>query len=221
MPTTVPDPLSYAARAAHDVGLAAWLGGAMFGKFAHNPSLTRISLHTERGATANAAWNGYNAINAAGLGAAALGWGASRLTETADANLTSTEQQLSRAKDVLMGVSVVTGLLSGIQAARLAKQAPDGAVPMETGTVPAPETPRSAARIQRSLGILGTLNIAAGVGLVTINAVLAQTSHSHPAKRRALTRSSTPGGSSASPLWLAPAVTTVLAAVDEARRRSS
>lgn len=37
MPTTVPDSFANVARAAHDVGLAAWLGGAMFGKFAHHP----------------------------------------------------------------------------------------------------------------------------------------------------------------------------------------
>lgn len=189
MPMTVPDPVAYVTRAAHDVGLAAWLGGAMFGKFAHNPSLTRITAHGERGATANAAWNGYNAINAAGLAAAAFGWGTSRLTETADPNLTGTEQTLSHVKDVLMGASLVTGVVSAVQGARLAKQGPDGVVPMETGTVPAPETPPAAARIQRSLGVLGTLNIAAGVGVVAVNAVLAQIAHSHPAKRRAFTRS--------------------------------
>jgi hypothetical protein len=218
---TVPDSLTYAGRAAHDVGLAAWLGGAMYGKFAHNPSLKRISVHSERGAVANAAWNGYNTINIAGLSAAALVWGVSRVTETADLNLTSTEEKLSQAQDVLMGVSVLTGVLSAVQGARLAKQGPDGAVPVETGTVPAPETPPAAAKIQRSLGLLGNVNIAAGVGLVAANAVLAQVSHSHPAKRRALTRSSTPGDSSASPLWLAPAVSTLVAVVDEARRRRS
>jgi hypothetical protein len=74
-------------RAAHDVGLAAWLGGVIFGKFAHNPSLEKISNHAERGSVSNAAWNGYNPINAAGLGAAALGWGAARLTETKSVRL--------------------------------------------------------------------------------------------------------------------------------------
>ncbi len=221
MPMTVPDPVANITRAAHDVGLAAWLGGAMFGKFAHNPSLTRISVRAERGATANAAWNGYNLINTAGLAAAGLGWGAARLTEASNPNLTPTERTLSQAKDVLMGVSVLTGILNGIQGARLAKQAPGGAVPIETGTVPAPETPPTAARIQRSLGVLGNVNIVAGVALVTVNAVLAQTNHSHPAKRRALTRSTKQGGSSGSPLWLASAVATTAAVVDEARRRLS
>jgi hypothetical protein len=37
----VTDTLANTTRAAHDVGLAAWLGGAMFGKFAHNPALRR------------------------------------------------------------------------------------------------------------------------------------------------------------------------------------
>jgi hypothetical protein len=214
---TISDSLANSTRAAHDVGLAAWLGGAMFGKFAHNPSLTRISSHAERGSVSNAAWNGYNAINAAGLGAAAIGWTAARFTETKPANLSGTERALSSAKDGLMAAAVLTGIASGVQGARLAKQAPDGAVPVETGTTPAPETPPEAARIQRSLGVLGSANIVAGVALVAVNAILAQTNHSHPAKKRTLRRSSSPGRSS-SPLWFSSAVATAAAALDQTRR---
>jgi hypothetical protein len=85
-----------------------------------------------------------------------------------------------------MAAAVLTGVVSGVQGARLARQAPNGAVPVETGTKPAPETPEKAARIQRSLGVLGSLNIVAGVALVAVNAVLAQVNHSHPAKKRVL-----------------------------------
>ena len=88
---TVNDTLANTTRAAHDVGLAAWLGGAMFGKFAHNPSLKKIASHNERGSVTNAAWNGYNPINALGLGAAAIGWGAARATEANGDNLSGTE----------------------------------------------------------------------------------------------------------------------------------
>ena len=211
----VSDTLSHTTRAAHDVGLAAWLGGAMFGKLAHNPSLEKISDHSERGSVSNAAWNGYNPINALGLGAAALGWGAARLTETKPSNLTGTEKSLSVAKDGLMAAAVLTGVANGVQGARLAKQGPDGAVPILTGTKPAQETPAKAARIQRSLGVLGNLNIAAGVALVAVNAVLAQTNHSHPAKKRALLRSRSGG---TSPLWLGSAVATATAAFDQIRR---
>jgi hypothetical protein len=214
---TVNDSLANSTRAAHDVGLAAWLGGAMFGKFAHNPSLTKIASHTERGSVSNAAWNGYNAINAAGLGAAALGWAAARFTEAKPTNLSATERSLSTAKDGLMAAAVLTGVASGVQGARLAKQAPNGAVPVETGTTPAPETPEKAARIQRSLGFLGTANIVSGVALVAVNAVLAQINHSHPAAKRTLLRTSSPGRSS-SPLWVSSAIATAAAALDQTRR---
>jgi hypothetical protein len=213
----IADTLANTTRAAHDVGLAAWLGGAMFGKFALNPSLEKISSRPERGSVSNAAWNGYNSVNAAGLAAAALGWGAARLTEAKTANLSGPEKALARAKDGLMTAAVLTGIANGVQGARLARQAPDGAVPMETGTKPSTETPATAARIQRSLSMLGTLNIASGVALIAVNAVLAQTNHSHPAKRRALRRSSSNG--SRSPLWIGSAVATATALVDEGRRR--
>lgn len=213
----VNDSLANVTRAAHDVGLAAWLGGSMFAKFAMNPSLSRISDPAERGSVANAAWNGYNVVNAAGLGAAALGWTAARLTETEDAELTGAEKSLSLAKDGLMAVAVVTGVANGIQGARLVKQAPGGAVPIEDGTTPGPETPPEAARIQRTLGVLGNINIVSGVALVAVNAVLAQVNYSRPSTKRALTRPSS--GDSGSPLWLASAAATALAVADEARRR--
>ena len=70
----VSDTVQHVAQLAHDVGLAAWLGGAMFGKFAQNPSLRLISSPAERGQVANAAWNGDNLVNAAGLGSAAAAY---------------------------------------------------------------------------------------------------------------------------------------------------
>ena len=150
-------------RAAHDVGLAAWLGGAMFGKVALNPSLVKIESHAERGSVANAAWNGYNPVNTLGLGAAALGWGAARLTETSSDNLSGSERRLSQAKDGLMMLAVATGAASGVQGARLAKQGPDGAVPVETGTVPASDTP---ARMLRRVSPLWAVPLLAAAGAV-------------------------------------------------------
>jgi hypothetical protein len=211
------DTVANATRAAHDVGLAAWLGGAMFGKFAHNPSLVKISSRSERGSVSNAAWNGYNPINAVGLGTAALGWIAARMTEANPGNLTGRERALSTAKDGLMAASVLTAALSGVQGARLARQAPEGAVPVETGTKPASDTPPKAAGIQRSLGLLGNLNIASGVTLVAVNAILAQTNHSRPSTSRALRRPSSP--SATSPLWIGSGVATAAALADQLRRR--
>ena len=77
-------------------------------------------------------------------------------------------------------------------------------------TVPT-ETPAKAARIQRSLGVLGNVNILTGAALVAVNAIIAQTNHSRPAAKRTSTARSIP-------LWLGAAATTTAAVVDTTRR---
>jgi uncharacterized membrane protein len=186
----VNDTLANTTRAAHDLGLAAWLGGSMFGKFALNPATKVVTEKRDRGKVTNAAWNGYNLINTLSLAAVTAGWLGARVTETNPARTGGREETLSKVKDGLVVASLVTGAANGIQGARLAKQAPEGAVPIESGTEPAVETPPEAARIQRSLGLLGNLNILFGISLVTVNALLAQINYSHPPKRRALLRRS-------------------------------
>ena len=186
------DTLQNVTRGVHDVGLAAWLGGSMFGKFALNPAVAGISDKSERGKVANLAWNGYNVVNAVGLSTAALGYLAARSTELAGSNLTDVERNLYRVQDGLMIFAVVTGVANGIQGGRLAKQAPGGAVPIETGTKPAPETPPAAAKIQKSLELLGNVNIVTGIALVAFNGMLSRAALSRPPLRRALFRRSTP-----------------------------
>lgn len=186
----VNDTLAQSARAAHDWGLASWLGGSMYGQFALNPAVAKIDDKRERGKVVNAAWNGYNLINAVSLGSVAVGWFASRLTETRPDRLAKNERKLAMAKDGLTLAAVGTGIASAIQGARLAKQAPEGAVPIERGTKPADDTPPVAAKAQRTLAGLGITNIASGVGLVIVNALMAQREHSRPPLRRALLRRS-------------------------------
>lgn len=216
----ISDTLQDVGQALHDVGLAAWLGGSMFGKFAHNPSLRNVTSRPERGKTANAAWNGYNLINTASLAAISVVYGAARATELNNDNLTDRERTLATVMDGLTAAAVVTGIANGVQGARLAARGPDGAVPVETGTVPSAETPAAAARIQRSLGVLGTVNIAIGIGLVATNAIFRRSAFTRPSTRRALTRSSTPGQSGPSSLVLGSGVGALAAAINEARRRN-
>ena len=186
----VNDTLQNTTRALHDVGLSAWLGGSMFGKFALNPAVRGIADKRERGKVANLAWNGYNVANSIGLGTAAAGYLAARTTELKDGKITDTERTLFRVQDALMAGAVVTGIANFVQGGRLAKQAPGGAVPVETGTKPAPETPPEAARIQRSLEVLGNVNIVTGIALVAVNAIQSRLATSRPPLRRALLRAS-------------------------------
>ena len=184
----VNDSLAYSARAAHDWGLASWLGGSMFGKFALNPAVAGVSDKTERGKVVNSAWGAYGIVNSLSLAAVTVGWLGARATEARPDRLTQRERTLAKVKDALVPAAVVSGVATGIQGARLAKQAPNGAVPIERGNKPAPETPPEAASIQRTIGKLGTVNILSGVGIVVVNALLAQANHSRPPLRRALLR---------------------------------
>ena len=178
------------ARAAHDWGLASWLGGACSASSRLNPSVTRSATTASAARSSTLPGTATTLINTVSLGAVAAGWFASRLTEDPPTRLSDRERDLAKAKDGLTIVALLTGAASGIEGARLARAEPEGAVPIERGTVPAEDTPKPAAQIQRMLGALGTANIASGVGLVVVNAMLAQVSHSRPPLRRALLRRS-------------------------------
>jgi hypothetical protein len=176
------------ARIAHDVGLGTWFGGQVFGKFALNPVVRVIDEPATRGKVVNSGWFTFNPLGAAGLGVAAAVRLAARLTELAPVRQTPTERKLSLAEDGLLAAAVALTTATGIQGARLAKQAPEGAVPIETGTKPAASTPPEAAKLQRSIGALGNGTLLAGVGVLALRAVQDRVAYSRPPARRGLFR---------------------------------
>ena len=177
-----------AARIAHDVGLSTWFGGQVFGKFALNPVVRVIDDPATRGKVVNSGWFSFNPIGAIGLGLAAAVRTGARLTELSPARQTARERRLALAEDGLLGTAVVLTALTGIQGGRLAKQAPGGAVPLESGTKPAAETPPQAAALQRSIGALGTGAMLAGLGTLALRAVQDRVAYSRPPARRGLLR---------------------------------
>ena len=180
------DLVSAAGRAAHDLGLAGLLGGNLFGRFALHPAVTEIGDKAERGKVVNAAWRRYGTVNSLSLAAVCAGWIGARATEVRDRNLSDREVALVRAKDALVAAVAVTGLAAAAEGVRFAGQAPDGAVPLESGDEPAPETSRESARTKRLLNRLGRVNALAEVALVAVNAALAQENFRNPPRRRAL-----------------------------------
>lgn len=181
--------LQNAGRIAHDVGLATWFGGQVFGKFALNPVVRLIDDEATRGKVVNGGWFTFNPIGVAGLAAGGIVHVAARRSEVADINLRPVERKIARAQDVLLGTSAVLTLATGVQGARLAKQAPEGAVPIKDGTTPSAQTPPAAAALQRSIGTLGNSTILAGAGLLIANALLDRVAFTDPPKRRFLSRS--------------------------------
>jgi hypothetical protein len=163
--------LSTAAWVAHNLGLAACFGGLLFGKVALNPSLSAIESEAERGKVLNTTWNRYNAINVASFATAAATWFPGRLGLSGK-EIDQQTRNLVLAKDILFGVGALSGLASVIQGRALTDQAPYGAVPIESGTTPASETPEKAASLLRSVNLLGNLNILVSGAILGITTVL-------------------------------------------------
>ena len=182
------DTVSSAGRAAHDVALAALLGGNLFGRTAMHPALAEVNDKAERGRVLNRAWRRYGTVNSAALATLVAGWLPARLNETHPRWLSPRERRLARAKDIAIGGVVVTGLASAAGGVGFAHQAQDGAVPMQSGTETAPEAPPRAAALKRAVNALGALNIASELALVGVNAALAQTNFRRPPARRLLRR---------------------------------
>jgi hypothetical protein len=182
------DALSDAGRAAHDVGAAALLGGNLFARVAMHPALADVCAPRERGIVTNRAWRRYGAVNGVSLAAVLAGWGVARGSEASDDMLDPVERRLARAKDAAVVAVAVTGLASAVEGIRFARSEPDGAVPLADGDTPAPEATPREARMKRVLKAVGTVNLAAEVALVAINATLAQRTFRRPPKRRLLAR---------------------------------
>jgi len=124
--------LSTAAWVARDLGLAACFGGQLFGKLALNPKLDTLGSKDERGKLLNAAWNRYNAVNAASLGTAAVIWFFGRAGISGRA-IGEDARNLVLAKDALFVASALTELASIISGLRLTRQASEGTTPIQTG----------------------------------------------------------------------------------------
>jgi len=181
--------LQNAGRAAHDVGLAAWFGGQLFGKLALNPVVGVIKDPSERGKVLNTGWFTFNPIGVTGLAVGGAVHVAARRTEVADRNLRPVERKLARAQDVLLAISAALTVGAGIQGGRLAKQVPEGAVPVEDGRTPSAQTPEQAAALLRSVNALGTGALLSGTGLLIMNALLDRVAFTDPPKRRFLSGS--------------------------------
>jgi hypothetical protein len=178
------DVVSQAGRAAHQLGLAALLGGNLFGRLALHPSVDRITDPRERGEVVNAAWRRYGTINSLSLAAIGAGWVGARVEEASNSKLSPTERQLARAKDVMVGAVALTGLASAIEGMRFARVAPGGAVPLSDGDHAAPSASDQAKRMKQRLNALGLASLVADAGLVAVNAALAQQNFRRPPARR-------------------------------------
>ena len=159
---------SNGAKIAHNLGLAAWFGGSLFGQIALNPTVSSISDKSERGRVLNESWGRFNAVNSLALASAVISWRAGDLMDDAELRAPA----LARAKNLLLGGAAVNAVISGIMGARIARQAPGGATPVESGTEPAPETPQEAASAQRAISFFGYGSLVLVAVVIALSAVI-------------------------------------------------
>ena len=159
---------SNGAKIAHNLGLAAWFGGSLFGQIALNPTVSSISDKSERGRVLNESWGRFNAVNSLALASAVISWRAGDLMDDAELRAPA----LARAKNLLLGGAAVNAVISGIMGARIAKQASGGATPVESGTEPAPETPQEAASAQRAISFFGYGSLVLVAVVIALSAVI-------------------------------------------------
>ena len=171
-----------ATRIVHDLGLAACFGGTLFGKVIFNSSLPAIGSKTERGRLGAAFWNRSNPINAAAFGLAVATWLPGRLGLSGGGS-DPRSRSLVLAKDALMCAATSAGLAAVVAQISLNRRAPEGAVPLEFGGVPAPEAGDTTALIQRAVGALRGVNVALFAGLVAVTAALTEAPDTPPHRR--------------------------------------
>jgi uncharacterized membrane protein len=182
------DAISSAGRAAHDIGLAAIVGGNLFARVGMHPAVASIQDERERGKVVNLAWRRYGTVNSLGLAALVTGWAGARAGEAKPSQLSDRERDLALAKDVLVGAVAVTGVAAGLEGMRFGAMEPEGAVPLEDGDNASDRATPGERRSKRLLSTVGALHLGSAMALVAVNASLAQANFRRPPVRRLLRR---------------------------------
>jgi hypothetical protein len=155
-------------RSLHKMGLAINLGGTLFGLIALNPSVKRISDRSARGRVLNEAWTRFQTVGTLAMGLTVATWRLGGLKE-AESDL---DASLAGLKNILVGGALVASVASAIAGRRIARQAPEGATPVESGAEPAPETPEEEARSQHLSAFLGAATVTLVTGVLGLSSGL-------------------------------------------------
>ncbi|WPB77702.1 hypothetical protein KYC5002_00870 [Archangium violaceum] len=166
--------LTTSAYVLHNLGLAAGFGGSLFGRIALNPSARLVNDKQDRARIVNAAWNGYNIINAVGLGATALTWLIGR-SKVSGRSISASARKLVLVKDFLMGATLVSGVINLIGGGFLAKRALEDGISMESGGKAADDAPEDVKNATKLVNWLGVFSLATMAGLIGVSTWLDNT----------------------------------------------
>ncbi|MCW2529247.1 MAG: hypothetical protein JWM76_4107 [Pseudonocardiales bacterium] len=154
-------------RSLHDLGGAAWFGGALMGAVGLNGASNDVKDPTDRARVAADGWARWAPVNAAAI-AAHLAGGAGLILVHRDrvANQSGVTANTT-VKTALTGLALVTTAYSGLLGSKLAKT---GTVDADSGTVPTAATPDDVAKTQQQLRVLQWVTPALTAVIVVLGA---------------------------------------------------
>lgn len=151
-------------RAAHDLGLAAWFGGAYMGAVALNGASREVDDPTQRARVATAGWFRWAAIVPVAVGAHLVG--AAGLTRAHGC------PQRGTAWSRLRVPLTVAAMLATVESGRSGRAvARGGDVPVATAVHPISDTPEPVARAMHRLRVVQWLIPAFTASLLAVDAV--------------------------------------------------
>ncbi|WP_308469804.1 hypothetical protein [Kineococcus rubinsiae] len=138
-------------RSMHDLGLAAWFGGSLFGAVGLNGASAAVSNPVDRVTVANAGWARWAPVNAAAIGVHAIGGIALIAANKGRVAAQKGTRGNTIVKGALTLVAMGVTAYSGTQGARLGKESP---TPAASGVDPNSATSPEAASAQKQLKLL-------------------------------------------------------------------
>ena len=155
-------------RSLHDLGAAAWFGGNLMGAVGVNGASKDVKDPAERAAVASAGWARWAPVNAAAIGAHAVGSIGIFLANRDRVRKQPGAAANSVIKSVLTVAALGTTVYSGILGRKIATEGGSG--PVEGGTVPASGTPDQVAKLQQQQRILQWVTPALVGGIIICGA---------------------------------------------------
>ena len=134
----------------HDLGLAAWFGGAWMGAVGLNGATIEVDDHTQRTRVANAGWFRWAPIAGAALLAQVAGAYALGRLVPAPTGRGHGPLGLRRLRTAVTLAAMVSTAETGISGQRVVR---GGDVPVATATIPVAATPPAVAAAQRRLRV--------------------------------------------------------------------
>ena len=139
-----------AVRSMHDVGLAAWFGGALMGAIGLNGAANEVTDPADRARVASAGWGRWAPVNAAAIGAHLIGGIGLILGNRTRLAVHTGTRTNTIVKSALTGVALASTAFSGWKGAQVAKA---GKVAAEGGTIASELTPPDTAAAMQQLRI--------------------------------------------------------------------